>query len=999
MRILILTSCIGLLLLGLWLTDTSVQPPASPAEAYEKMSRVERERGRADYFHRMYKDPATGEIPPNVRNREVAFAKNLSKRAPGEMAKSQVATWTEVGPNNVGGRTRGLAVDVTNSNTIIAGGVNGGIWKSTNLGVNWTLKSRPDLGITSIAQDPRTGQTATWYAGTGELQGSADASGAFYRGEGLWKSTDSGETWACIQGCTPDLVFNSEWDYIDRVAVSPTSGTVFVASNSYGIYRSADGGTSFTNVRTATGNTDVDVHATTGRVLVSTAGGPSEVAFSDDDGATFTAANLASTGAYNRGLVAFANSDATGNTAYSLIYTGAAAPEAAGKVLAHDLMRLDLLDLGTNTATDRSANVPKLGTQGLGFFDTQGGYNIVLEVKNNDANFVLVGGTSLFRSRDGFATSIPNTGAGRADGWIGGYATADDVSQYTNHHPDQHLFVFDPNNPTAVWSCHDGGLSYIADITTVIPDGGEVSWLNRDTGYNVTQFYDIDQYPANGDTRIMGGLQDNGTPFFRTTTGTQTDVTTGDGAFADFGTTIAVASSQNAGLNRYTYTGGGDLQYEGSFKPTGATGILFIHPFELDPNNEQVMYFPGGDHMWRNNSVGTATPTTGWAELTNVSATAGYQITALAVSETNPMHRLYYAANNDAGGKPKMFRLDAANTATNGEVEISDAAWADGAYPKHIAINSSDANEIMVVFSNYNVANVWWSTNGGTSWTNVTGNLGGAQFGPSIRAAAIASTTAGKIYFVGTSTGIYSTGTLPVAASKTQATWVQESPAGIGFTPINMLHYRSGDGKLATGTHGRGAWTAQFTPLPVELTSFEAVADAGDVLLQWATASEVNNAGFEVEQETAEDAWTQIGYVDGAGSTVEPQAYSFRVNDLLPGTHRFRLRQVDFDGTFEYSGTVEALVEVPGSHTLTAAYPNPFNPQATFSLAVATDQDVRVTVHDLNGRLVQTLHNGAMRANESQQFRIDGSGLSSGLYFYRVVGLNFTDTKQITLVK
>ena len=99
--------------------------------------------------------------------------------------------------------------------------------------------------------------------------------------------------------------------------------------------------------------------------------------------------------------------------------------------------------------------------------------------------------------------------------------------------------------------------------------------------------------------------------------------------------------------------------------------------------------------------------------------------------------------------------------------------------------------------------------------------------------------------------------------------------------------------------------------LPVELTSFDAVVDDGAVMLMWATASETNNAGFAVEQEVGTEQFAEIGYVEGHGSTDEAKEYSFAVTDLDPGAHRFRLKQIDFDGAFEYSSIVEAAVTLP----------------------------------------------------------------------------------------
>ncbi|MFQ5568920.1 MAG: T9SS type A sorting domain-containing protein [Rhodothermales bacterium] len=204
-----------------------------------------------------------------------------------------------------------------------------------------------------------------------------------------------------------------------------------------------------------------------------------------------------------------------------------------------------------------------------------------------------------------------------------------------------------------------------------------------------------------------------------------------------------------------------------------------------------------------------------------------------------------------------------------------------------------------------------------------------------------------------------------------------------------------------TGIDSFSRWTAASndTPLPVELTAFSALLDQSDVVLHWATASETNNAGFEVEQKTEPGAWAGVGFVEGHGTTLEPQTYSYRVAGMEPGHHRFRLKQIDFDGSFEYSPEVEVYVEVPGAYVLVAPYPNPFNPEAQFSLTVAQAQHARVAVYDVLGRRVAVLHQGPFDAARVYRFRFDGSGLPSGVYVLQATGERFAASRTMTLLK
>ena len=201
-----------------------------------------------------------------------------------------------------------------------------------------------------------------------------------------------------------------------------------------------------------------------------------------------------------------------------------------------------------------------------------------------------------------------------------------------------------------------------------------------------------------------------------------------------------------------------------------------------------------------------------------------------------------------------------------------------------------------------------------------------------------------------------------------------------------------------------GAACTDFVPfeeqeaLPVELASFEAVVDGQDVLLRWQTLSETNNAGFEVERHDG-GAWERLAFVEGRGTTAEAQPYRHRVEALPPGTHRFRLKQLDHDGAFAYGPEAEVRVGLPTTHELTAAYPNPFNPQTSLELTVAQQQEVTVAAYDVLGRRVATLFAGTMAAGQSETLVFEAGALPSGLYVLQAEGETFTATQRVTLAK
>jgi len=191
--------------------------------------------------------------------------------------------------------------------------------------------------------------------------------------------------------------------------------------------------------------------------------------------------------------------------------------------------------------------------------------------------------------------------------------------------------------------------------------------------------------------------------------------------------------------------------------------------------------------------------------------------------------------------------------------------------------------------------------------------------------------------------------------------------------------------------------------VPVELVSFAASVTGTSVNLSWMTATEVNNQGFEIERSSDQNNWERVGYVEGNGTTTETKYYSYTDTKLETGTYYYRLKQMDFNGTYEYSSTVEAVVTVPREFALEQNYPNPFNPSTKINFSLAADSKVTLKVYDLLGQEVVTLVNGELAAGE-QEVTFNATALNSGVYFYRINaeganGRNFTSVKKMILTK
>jgi len=882
---------------------------------------AEMKRARADYFFKLLRDPVTDQIPQNIRTREIEYSRSLPSRDDGKLQfKSATAaqqsidiSWQSAGPQELGGRTRALAIDQENSDIILSGAVSGGMWRSTDGGTNWELTSDPNqnMSVTSVAQDPTSPDT--WFYASGEVLGnSAGGKGsAPYYGRGIYKSTNNGKSWSLLPQAssgTKGLVdtFNS----ISRIRVSPTTRTVFIASTGNGIYRSTDGETFsslpvlgtegeqlFADVAVASDGT---IAAVISEASFSDQGSQSStnnhdpgVFISEDDGQSWQEVTPTNTfpSTHRRSVLSFAPSNP--DVLYVFTLKGVFNSSNQG-------VSFHKLDLAAGTAEDRSENIPDFGSP-VGGINTQGGYNMLVSVKPDDPDFVLVGGINLFRSRDGFATQ-PEGGYSNADSqqkeeyWIGGYARANNVSQYPAQHPDQHMVFWDPNDPNKMWSAHDGGLSLTTDITAA-----PVSWQDKDNGYVTGQFYTVAIAPDDGDQRIMGGTQDNGTPYF-TLDGQDmqqtaaSDISSGDGAYAHIGHNNMYASSQNGRVLRWN-EGVSNFNY---VEPANAQNQLFIHPYEVDPNDDGIMYYPGGTTMWRNtmadeisnsNSNGT---TEGWENFTAVSG-GNYTITALEVTNAQPSSRLYYGASG-SGESPKIYALDNADTSKDTvNVSIPDAP--SGAYVHDIAINPTDGNEAMVVMSNYNIVGLYHTTDGGSNWTAIEGDLQGdmSNPGPSIRSASILPTVSGPVYFVGTSTGLYSTTSL----SGMTTNWIRESADGsqgsIGFSIAEQIVSRPADGKVAVGTHGRGIFLGDVSTsqtadgqVPSKPANVTASVDGNDITLNWDQNSESDISEYYIYRGETSNTLQQY-------ETVNATFQSFTDTDAGNGSYYYAVSAYDVE--------------------------------------------------------------------------------------------------------
>lgn len=762
---------------------------------------------RMEYEIQMLKNPYTGEIPVNIREKELKYSSGieLAPTDDNSMSRGNFSNWKSRGPFNVGGRTRALAIDATNENVILAGGVSGGLYRSSDGGQSWreATNDRQAPSITAIAQDTRRNRTNTWYYATGERIGnSASAGGAFYTGTGVYKSRNGGRTWRLLESTSDDDIrFASPFDIVSSIQVHPVTGDVYLGTID-GIWRSQDGGDTFEEVLEGGFDNLTEVIITPSGTIYATidAGGiPNAGWFVSTDGdnwTNITPAGLAPT--FGRTVMGYDPSDENtvwfyaqntfiiGGPAYLWKYDADAETEA-------------------EQWTDLSANLPDAIGGPVGSLNLQGGYNMYVKVHPTNSDMVFVAGTNLYRSMDGFQTK-----AGQ-DTWIGGYSPINNVSVYPENHPDHHALLFFPSNPNRALNGTDGGVHITEDITTFLSPAQPVDWTDLNNGYLSTQPYAVAFDPEANSDDLVAGFQDNGTWFTDSTASNAIweEDFGGDGAYnaiADGGRTRYV-SSQRGNVYRFNFDENGEFVSFTRVRPSIVTAFSFITPFVLDPINDNVMYLPSGNRMLRNNNLdeiplfsNAATPVN-WVILEQTATPDGSTITSLDVSTYPVANRLYYGTNSG-----RIYRMDNANVDEQPAVDISTGKGLPPGNVNNVYVDPSNADRVFAVFSNYSIPSIFMSTDAGETWTDISGNLeenpDGSGNGPSVRWIAVKGKDEGL--YAATSTGLYTTSRI----NGTSTRWNRER-VQIGNAVVMQVRTRK-DGFVAAASHGNGLYSARF---------------------------------------------------------------------------------------------------------------------------------------------------------------------------------------------
>ncbi|MDP3829681.1 MAG: T9SS type A sorting domain-containing protein [Ignavibacteriaceae bacterium] len=289
--------------------------------------------------------------------------------------------------------------------------------------------------------------------------------------------------------------------------------------------------------------------------------------------------------------------------------------------------------------------------------------------------------------------------------------------------------------------------------------------------------------------------------------------------------------------------------------------------------------------------------------------------------------------------------------------------------------------------SSYDNDSLYFTSDGGNSWITRLTNV--VDF-----------------YFTDLNYGWYTNGEKIFNTNNGGVSWVEQYSDTIGIVNLYFLNSNLG---WAVNNNGLVIHTTNGGT-PVELISFSTSVENSDVTLNWITGSEINNSGFEIEKKSGEinnppsnDEWEKIGFISGNGTTTEQQFYSFVDKNFTSGKYQYRLKQIDFDGTFEYSTIVEVELEnFPTEFSVKQNFPNPFNPSTRIEFSIPTDNNIEIKVFNVLGMEVATLLNEQRQAGtHSVEFStISGaSNLSSGIYFYKISAGKNSETKKMLLVR
>ena len=718
-------------------------------------------------------------------------AKQIITAAP----SATTANWTALGPfgSAIGtgaGRLQCVRFHPAGTGTVYVGAAAGGLWKSTNSGVSWTTTTDQiaSLGVSDIAIDPSNNNIM--YISTGDFDGAPTGfSGGDSKSIGVLKSIDGGATWN-----TTGLTWTTSQNrFISKLLINPLNTVEVFAFTSAGIYRTRSSGTTWSLV---TPGYYKDAEYKPGDTTTIYAANSSNVYRSTNGGQTFS--NTSFTSGFKQIRIAVTPADPN-----YLYIVGTSATDAFG---------------GLVRSTNSAATFSTMSTTPNILGGTQAWYDLSIGVSPTNKDELMVGGIDLWRSTNGGINWTQST-----FGYGGG--------PYI--HPDQHDVIY--MNGTTIWAAHDGGVSMSTN------NGG--AWSTVNGNMNIAEPYFLG-VSALSSTRIVAGLQDNGTILWNGTTWSL--IKGGDGmeCFVDWNNNATIIGSYVDGAHAKSTNNGVSF----SNIVTGLTGTgNWIAPITQDPTNPNIFY-AGRQDVFKSTNQGTS-----WSQLGALGGAGDVMVINAAPSNSN----VIYAARATT-----LFKTtNGGTTWTN----ITSGIPTSFGRITDLDIDNTNANNVYVTLSGYSAGNkVFYTTDGGLSWTNYSTGL------PNLPANCIvfSKNSPGSVY-VGMDYGVY-------YRELSMSSWMPYN-TGLPNVWVNDMEIYYPTKKLRAATFGRGMWETDLYSQPgVAPTAF------------YITTSNTICVGSSVAFSDASSnsptswAWTFTGGSPGTASVKNPPSITYTATGSYP---------------------------------------------------------------------------------------------------------------------